>query len=101
MIVEDLSPYDRATVGLWTRSHREVFQGSGNAWETEAAAHAVLSRLRTCRERRQLLDRYETDAVADFALIRSVLTQEPPQETLWLLRDAGFHLRWLELTRDR
>lgn len=98
MIVEDLSPYDRATVGLWARSHREILQGSGNAWATEAAAHAVLSRLRTCTERRQLFDRYETDAPADFALIRSVLNEEPPEEMLWLLRDAAFHLRWLELT---
>ena len=100
MIVEDLSPYDRATVGLWARSHRDVFQGSRSAWAAEAAAHAVLSRLRTCTERRQLFDRYEADAVADFALIRSVLPEEPPEEMLWRLRDAAFHLRLLELTRD-
>ena len=38
--------------------------------------------------------------MADFALIRSVLTEEPPEEMLWRLRDAAFHLRLLELTRD-
>jgi hypothetical protein len=101
MIVEDLSPYDRATVGLWARSHRQVLIGAGGGWTAEAAAHAVLSRLRRCTERRQLFDRYETDAAADFALIRSVLPDEPPEEMLWRLRDAAFHLRWLELTGDR
>jgi len=101
MIVEDLSPYDRAAVGLWARSHHQVLQGSGGAWTAEAAAHAVLARLRRCTERRQLFEQYETDAAADFALIRSVLPEEPPEETLWLLRDAAFHLRWIELTGDR
>jgi hypothetical protein len=101
MIVEDLSAYDRATVSLWARSHQQLLQGTVRAWATEAAAHAMLARLRRIPDGRQLLACYETDAAADFSLIRSVLPEAGTEETLWQVRDAAFYLRWLELTRER
>jgi hypothetical protein len=101
MIVEDLSAYDRATVGLWARSHQQILQGAVRAWSAEAAAHAMLARLRRISDGRQLFARYETDAAADFAMIRSVLPEAGTEETLWQVRDAAFYLRWLELTRER
>jgi hypothetical protein len=88
-------------VGLWARSHRQILQGSVRAWATEAAAHALLARLRPVPDQRQLFVRYETDAVVDFALIRSVLPEAIPDEMLWQVRDAGFYLRWMELSHDR
>lgn len=100
MIVEDLSPHDRATLGLWTRSYQQVLQGATRVWATEAAAHAILARLRQISDQWQLFARYEIDAPADFALIRSVLPEAVPEETLWRVRDAAFYLRWRELTRE-
>ena len=101
MIVEDLSPYDRATVGLWARSHEQILQGPNQAWATEAAAHALLARLRRIPDRRLLFARYESAAAADFALIRSVLPEEATEEIMWRVRDAAFYLRWIEITHER
>src|SRR5439155_26193504 len=92
MIVENLSPYDRATVSLWARSHRQLVDEAGHAWPVEAAAHAVLASLRRSTDQRQLFARYATDTTADFALIRSLLPEDPPEETLWRVRDAAFYL---------
>jgi hypothetical protein len=100
MIMEDLSPYDRATVGLWARSHRQMMRQAG-AWVEVAAAHALLARLRSCVDQRQLFARYEAETTADFALIGSLLPGEPAEETPWRIRDAAFHLRWAELSRSR
>lgn len=93
----DLSPYDRATVNLWARSHAELRRHADHAHLTEAAVHAVLAGLRRYSEPSALFHAYEADAAADLALIRSVVTGRLSDEALWRMRDAAFHLRWLEL----
>jgi DNA-binding transcriptional LysR family regulator len=105
--LERLSRYDRATVGLWARSHAELDRQRGGdpgpsgqacqAWLLEAAVHAVLAGLGGCREPAALFARYEADAAADFALIGS-LVAGPAGDLPWRVRDAAFHLRWRELT---
>ena len=97
--VDDLTPYDRATVNLWSRSYREVVEQSGHGPLVEAALHGVLAGLRTSRDVQPLFVVYEANAAADFALIRSLVTEGLPEELVWKVRDAAFHLRWLELTR--
>ena len=96
--MEELSSYDRATIALWARSHRELAHEAARTWTIEAATHALLARLRAYADQRQLLTRYQGEAANDFALIRSVLPEEPSEEVTWRLRDAAFHLRWLELS---
>lgn len=95
--LEDLNPYDRATVNLWTRSHRELIHHPQYDHLMEAAMHAVLTGLRRYRDARSLFSAYETGAAADFALIRSLLPGNLSEEPLWMVRDAAFHLRWVEL----
>ena len=109
---DGLSPYDRVTVSLWRRSHAEI-RGSGGPPGTrclaEAAAHAVLTGLRRCSDAAALFARYETsDAeAAELALIASLLPGpaevgaegRPREDALRRVREASFHLRWLELGR--
>jgi len=64
----------------------------------EAAVHAVLAGLRRYTQPPALLHAYEDQAAADLALIRSVVETPLSDELLWRVRDAAFHLRWLELT---
>ena len=96
--VDDLSRYDRATVALWARSYAALTQRTERRHLAEAAAHALLPRLRAQTTPAALLARYEADAAADFALIGSLLPGSPSDEQLWQARDAAFHLRWRELT---
>jgi hypothetical protein len=96
--VEDLSPYDRATVNLWTRSYAELSRQADFGHVMEAALHAVLAGLRRYSGPQALFTAYETEAAADFALIRSLMQSPLPDEMLWKMRDAAFHLRWVELT---
>lgn len=96
--MDQLNRYDRATVGLWTRSHAEVMQRTNRSHLVEAAAHALLAGLRRCATVTALFARYEADAPADFALIGSLLPDGPPDELLWRARDTAFFLRWRELT---
>lgn len=63
----------------------------------QAAIHAVLSRLRRCREPRTLFAAYDEGVLADFALIVSLLPATRSAHLLWRLREAAFHLRWREL----
>ena len=95
--MERLNRYDRATVALWTRSHAEMGRRSADGLLAEVAVHALLSGLRRHAEPSDLFDCYEADAAADFALMRSLLTNGPGSELLWRVRDAAFYLRWLEL----
>jgi hypothetical protein len=116
-----LSAYDRATVGLWARSYREVHGGAGPrpapapagqplpGYLAAAAVHALLVGLRRCAEPAALFALYADTAAtaADFALVDSLV---PPamadaadprhlnDERRWQVRDAAFHVRWLELT---
>lgn len=95
--VDDLSPYDRATIGLWSRSYQELSRQPGDGAVVEAAMHAILAGLRRYADAPSLFTAYEAEAAADFALIRSLLPDDFTEETLWRVRDAAFHLRWLEL----
>ena len=94
--MEGLSPYNRATIGLWRRGRERLAAQAGRAL-AEAAAHAVLARLRPCREPGALLAAYEASPRADFALIASLLPGDETSELFWCVRDAAFHLRWREL----
>ncbi len=99
----ELNRYDRATVALWQRGHTALRRGHVGNWLAMAACHAVLARLRDCRDASALLRRYERDPSADFALMASVvgMRADLTSETLWMLRDAAYFLRWDELLRGR
>ena len=98
--MEPLSNYDRTTVGLWARSHAALQdQQQPGRPLVEAAAHALLARLRDCSEVQLLFARYDADPAGDFSLIGSIVPHYPRPELLWRIRDAAFHLRWLELHR--
>lgn len=95
--LEDLTPYDRATVALWSRSYHELIQQPEYNALVDAAVHAVLAGLRRFAQPSSLFAAYEAEAAADFALIRSLLPDQFVEELLWQVRDAAFHLRWVEL----
>ena len=97
--MDHLKPYDRATVGLWLRSHRQLINEAGNSCLAGAATHAVLSGLRRQSTPLALLAAYGADAAADLALIGSLLP-DALAEACWRVRDAAFYLRWLELADD-
>ncbi len=94
--MDDLSPYDRATVNLWARSTEELWRHTDSGHLIEAAVHAVLAGLRRYTQPPALFHAYE-DQAADLALIRSVVEAPLTDELLWRVRDTAFHLRWLEL----
>ncbi|MDE3076741.1 MAG: hypothetical protein KGJ86_15090 [Chloroflexota bacterium] len=93
-----MSNYDRTTVGLWARSHAALeHQQEPGRPLAEAAAHALLAKLRDCSGVQPLFARYDADPAGDFSLIGSILPHYPRPELLWRIRDAAFHLCWLEL----
>jgi len=96
--VDELSPYDRATVSLWRRSHTELTEQPEHRQFAEAGMHAVLAGLRRWSDPGALFDSYEAETAADFALIRSLLPSDIPEEMIWRVREAAFYLRWRELT---
>ena len=96
--MDELSPYDRATVGLWRRSYTELTEQPEHRQLAEAGMHAVLARLRRWRDPHALFAAYEADTAADFALVRSLLPSDISEEMVWRVREAAFYLRWLELT---
>jgi hypothetical protein len=96
--VEDLSPYDRATLGLWRRSYTLLTEQPEDRQLVEAAMHAVLAGLRRWSRPAELFTAYEEGTAADFALARSVLPADASEELLWRVREAAFYLRYLELT---
>jgi hypothetical protein len=97
--MDHLKPYDRATVGLWLRSHTQLDAEAGRSCLAGAATHAVLSGLRRQTTPSALLASYGTDAAADLALIGSLLP-DALAEACWRVRDAAYYLRWLELADD-
>lgn len=97
--MDHLKPYDRATVGLWLRSHTQLACGVGGNCLVAAATHAVLAGLRRQPTPSDLLACYGADAAADLALIGSLLP-DALAEACWRVRDAAFYLRWLELADD-
>ena len=106
-----LSAYDRVTVSLWRDSHAAVASGRvpmGSQCLAEAAAHALLAVLRRCADPPALLARYETsrEEEIDFLLIASLVlatestaaaATDADDTLLRRVREASFHLRWLEL----
>jgi hypothetical protein len=96
-LLHDLSPYDRATVQLWARSYVDLSRHPDSSHLMDAAVHAVLAGLRQYEQPALLFAAYEAEALADLALIRSLVVGERPDELLWTVRDAAFHLRWSEL----
>jgi hypothetical protein len=96
--VDELSPYDRATVSLWQRSYTELTEQPEHRQLAEAGMHAVLAGLRRWSDPRGLFAAYEADTAADFALVRSLLPPGIPDGMVWRVREAAFYLRWLELT---
>ncbi|PZS10743.1 MAG: hypothetical protein DLM70_00295 [Chloroflexi bacterium] len=95
--MDDLGPYDRATVNLWARSYAELSRHTDHGHLFEAAVHAVLVGLRQYHQRASLFAGYETEAAVDLALIRNLLPSQISDEMLWRTRDAAFHLRWVEV----
>jgi hypothetical protein len=95
--LDRLSPYDRATVQLWARSYASLSRHTDSSHLVDAAVHAVLAGLREYSQPASLFTAYDAEAAADLALIRSLVVGERPDELLWTLRDAAFHLRWIEL----
>lgn|GEM_PF-1391927 len=96
--MENLSRYDRATVGLWRRSHAALAREKDAICLAEVAVHAVLAGLRRCQDPGTLFERYERETSADFALIGSLLSGGPTSDRFWQVRDAAFYLRWQEIT---
>jgi hypothetical protein len=94
--VDDLSRFDRATIGLW-RGGDAALRAHADRPLAEAAAHAVLAGLRRCRDRSGLLAAYARGQAvqADLALVASLVGGG---EALGrAVRDAAFYLRWREL----
>lgn len=96
--MDDLSPYDRATIGLWQRGYRLLMSQVAQRHLAEAAVHAVLPGLRRQPDTASLFAEYETGAAVDLSLIGSVVPADFPEELRWTVRDAAFWLRWLEIT---
>lgn len=94
-----LKPYDRATVGLWLRSHTQVTNETGCNVLVGAATHAVLAGLRRRPTPPELLACYGSDAAADLAMVESLLP-DALAEACWRVRDSAYYLRWLELADD-
>lgn len=92
-----ITNYQRVTVSLWRRCHRDLGRPPLRSPQVEAAMHAVLPDLRAAGEPAALFARYEANTLADFALLGSLLPADPPEELLWQVRDAAFYLRWREL----
>lgn len=98
--MDELSPYDRATVSLWRRSHSELTTKPEHRQLAEAGMHAVLAGLRRWSDPQALFAAYEVDTAADFALIRSLLPSDIAEDLVWRVRESAFYLRWLELARS-
>lgn len=106
--MDELTPGQRVIVSLWRDSHRTLERDPAGRAVAEAAAHALLARLRaSCRATADLWRHYEEGSDADFALIASLVPAPPAARTpserervLYPIREAAFWLRWRELTGD-
>ena len=95
--MDSLNRYDQAAVDLWQRGHIEVVRAWGRAPLAEAGIHAVLCGLRSCQDAQALFRRYGAAVLPDLILIASLLGRDAALQSARDLRDAAFHLRWLEL----
>ena len=106
--MDNLTPGQRVEIALWRESHRALPRHPAGRVAAEAAAHALLARLRlTCHTAETLWRHYREGNERDFALIASLVP--PPQgarttiereDTLYPIREAAFWLRWRELAGD-
>jgi hypothetical protein len=94
--MDRLSPYRLGTLGLWRRGHRALAGQAGRPY-AEAAAHAVLARLRRHGDGAALFGAYAADAGGELRLVASLVPADGPGERPWLVRDAAYYLRWREL----
>ena len=104
--MDDLTPERRVILSLWESSYRALPHHPAGRAVAEAAAHAVLARLRqACPTALALWRHYEAGNAADFALIASLVptplgatTASEREQPFWAIREAAFWLRWEELT---
>ena len=93
----ELNRYDRATVGMWGQGYAAVVARYGVNALVDAAIAAVVAGLRRRPDARSLFQAYEDDADPDYQLIDSLLPDGPGEAVLVHVRDAAFHIRWLQL----
>ena len=93
----ELNRYDRATVGMWGQGYAAVVARYGANPFVDAAISAVVAGLRRRQDAKALFLAYEDDADPDYQLIDSVLPDRPGADILVQVRDAAFHVRWLQL----
>ena len=93
----ELNRYDQTTVGMWGRGYAGLVARYGMHPLVHAAIAAVLAGLRRQHDAPALFRAYEDDTAPDYALISSLLPDEPTEHALIQVRDAAFHLRWLQL----
>ena len=93
----ELNRYDQVTVSMWGKGYAAVVARYGMNAFVDAAIAAVVAGLRHHGEARALFRAYDDDADPDYQLIDSVLPDRPGQEVLVQVRDAAFHIRWLQL----
>ena len=93
----ELNRYDRATVGMWGQGYAAVVARYGANPFVDAAIAAVVGGLRRHPDPKSLFKAYEDGADADYQLIASVLPEQPGESVLVQVRDAAFHVRWLQL----
>lgn len=106
--MDNLTPGQRVILSLWRDSHRALVRDPAGRVVAEAAAHALLARLRdACPTVAALWHHYEGGSDADFALIASLvpspmgaLTQTDRERALYPIREAAFWLRWREFTGE-
>lgn len=106
--MDDLTPGQRVDAALWHESHRALPHHPAGRATAEAAAHALLARLRlTCPTAATLWRHYREGNEGDFALIASLVPPPPGARTttegednLYPIREAAFWLRWRELSGD-
>ena len=93
----ELNRYDQVTVSMWGKGYAAVVARYGVNALVETAIWAVVAGLRAHAVPRALFRAYNDDADPDYQLIDSVLPDRPGQEVLVQVRDAAFHIRWLQL----
>ena len=93
----ELNAYDQVTVSMWGKGYAAAVARYGANPFVDAAIAAVVAGLRWHTEAKRLFQAYEDDADPDYQLIASVLPEQPGESVLVQVRDAAFHVRWLQL----
>lgn len=104
--MDELTPGRRVYLSLWRGSYRSLARHPSGRVVAEAAAHALLARLReSCPTTATLWRHHDEGIVADFELIASLIPPPPDAQTIteeerafYSVREAAFWLRWRELT---